>query len=147
LLRPEPCKHPKTTKLNPNILWMKQFFLKKNIIFSYFPWIILDSWKSNTFYFSQIEGHKISCCIGALHKLHIVGDVLWPAQECFISSKYIGFNIVCTIDSRTCCRHLLCCNNTIEKDDNTLLTSFSFLTQRRRQRQQVAVTFFAKTPP
>ncbi len=52
LLCLEPYKHPKTIKLNPNTPWMKQnyYFLKTLIIiFSYFPWIILDSWKFNTF--------------------------------------------------------------------------------------------------
>jgi len=40
LLCPEPYKHPKTTKSNPNTPWMKQnYYLKKTliIIFSYLP--------------------------------------------------------------------------------------------------------------
>jgi hypothetical protein len=56
LLSFQPYKHSKTTKLNPNTLWMKQnyiyiyiyIYITLNIIVSYLPWIILDSWKSNT---------------------------------------------------------------------------------------------------
>jgi len=47
---PEPYKHLKTTKLNPNTPWMKCNKKTINIAFivSYLPWIILDSWKSKT---------------------------------------------------------------------------------------------------
>jgi hypothetical protein len=136
LLWPKPYKHPKPTKLNPNTPWLKHFFLKKHwlLFIFYLPWIILYSWKSNTSYFSETKDRKIYCCIGPLHMLHIMGDVLWPAWECFISSKYIGSSIVCTLNSRTCCRHLFCYNNTIEEDDYALLSSFFSLTTRRRQR-------------
>jgi hypothetical protein len=51
LLCHEPYKHPKTTKLNLNTPWMKQNYKNKYtliIIFSYLPWIILDSWKCNS---------------------------------------------------------------------------------------------------
>jgi hypothetical protein len=69
-----------------------------------------------------------------------MGDVLWTAQKCLMSFKYIGFSIVRTIDSRAYCRRVLRYNNIIEKDDNTLLSFFSFLTEKK------ATTFFALTP-
>ncbi len=136
LLWHEPYKHPKPTKLNLNTPWLKQFFFLKHWLLLFFnlPWIILYSWKSNTFYFSQTKDRKISCCIGPLHMFHIMGDVLWPASECFISSKYIGSSIVCTLDSRTCCRRLFCYNNTIEENEDALSSTSSSLTTRKRQR-------------
>jgi hypothetical protein len=103
--------------------------------------------------------------MGPLHKFHIVGDVLWLARKCFISSKYIGFNIVCTLDSRACHRHLLPYNNTTKENNDTLPSFSSSLTLKRRQRhklrlpfslqhhqrrkksQQIVVTFFDETPP
>ncbi len=51
LLSPEPYKHSKTIKLNPNTPWMNFFYTKKKtfiINVSYPPWIIINSWKSNT---------------------------------------------------------------------------------------------------
>ncbi len=51
-LSPHIYKHPKTTILNLNTLWMKQNYkniIKLIIIISYFLWIILNSWKSNIF--------------------------------------------------------------------------------------------------
>jgi hypothetical protein len=103
--------------------------------------------------------------MGPLHEFHIVGDVLWHARKCFISSKYIGFNIVCTLDSRACHRRLLPYNNTIKENNDTLSSFSSFLTLKRRQRhklplsfslqrpqrrkqwQQIVVTLFDETPP
>jgi hypothetical protein len=50
LLCPEPYKHVKTTKLNPNTPWMKQNYKKKkNIDYYYYSTSMnLNSWKSNT---------------------------------------------------------------------------------------------------
>jgi hypothetical protein len=63
---PNPTKHPKTTKLNLNTPWMKQNYYKKKtliIIFSYLPWIILNSWKFNTtinfiFWFALVDSRS-----------------------------------------------------------------------------------------